>query len=201
MLNYFYYYFYNHHHLLLNYYNIQVTTTTYSATTTTTLLLLLLLLLPVNIILQAIRQFSNRIKAAFRALCDALNEIKAAIVRSFSWIKSIAEECNKIMGVPYRRCTRAFDDAISKCFDHLPPVVEAMCHVVTLVKQVRVNLIVCVSVCLCVCMCVCLFLCVCAQYAYPYVHTYTHTYSHAHLHAHTYIYTCVHTYNQTSIHT
>ncbi|XP_041370273.1 DC-STAMP domain-containing protein 2-like [Gigantopelta aegis] len=86
--------------------------------------------------LQAIRQFAEKIKAAFRALCDALNEIKAAIVRSFGWIQSIAEECNKIMGVPYVRCTKAFDDAVSRCFDHLPPVVESICHVVTFVKQV-----------------------------------------------------------------
>ncbi|XP_022248360.1 DC-STAMP domain-containing protein 2-like, partial [Limulus polyphemus] len=87
-------------------------------------------------VIQALVDFSSQMRKAFVAIKDLFDEIIGALKRIAVWLNELVNSCNEKMGGPYRKCKKAFDDAVTSCQDILPWILEFLCFIVTIVSWV-----------------------------------------------------------------
>ncbi|GBP35634.1 Ubiquitin-like domain-containing CTD phosphatase 1 [Eumeta japonica] len=80
----------------------------------------------------------KQIAAKFKQSLLSVHRLVMSIVRvmesAFSWLSSVVNICNKKVGTPYERCTRALNDGVLDCRARLGPYFSWLCNVAYVAK-------------------------------------------------------------------
>ena len=59
----------------------------------------------------SVSEFAQRTQRTLIEIRDLFREVLASIASVFKWMTGMEVRCNEKMGGPYRKCTKALDDA------------------------------------------------------------------------------------------
>ncbi|XP_022083541.1 DC-STAMP domain-containing protein 2-like [Acanthaster planci] len=89
----------------------------------------------VSSLIHKLRVIGNRITEGFLAIKDAVDSLGNAVTEFFDWLSDMVDKCNERLGVPQKRCERAFEHAAYKCRKHAS-IFNFVCGIVDLISNV-----------------------------------------------------------------